>query len=140
MTKLEETYDVLYKENIKVDNFELKDNAFILNYEGNYYIALNNTLDNTNKYIVLNEELGHYYTNSLYKVYNNNTWIRKMEYRAKKWQINKLVPLDELVKHKGKNIYELADIFEVSADFMQKALIYYEELGLLEGELNGTEV
>ncbi len=107
-------------------------NAFIINYDNNYYIALDKSkLDSVNEYIVLNEELGHYYTNSLYKVYNNPTWIEKCEYRAKKWQISTLIPLDKLRKYIDKTIYELADIFDVTIEFMNNAIKFYEERGLL---------
>ena len=136
MTKLEKTYETINKEKIEVMNKTLRNqttNAFICYYDKNYCIILDKSKCNNSieENIVLMEELGHYYTNSLYKPYNNSTLIGKMEYRAKKWQINALVPLEELRKHIGASIYELADIFNVTAEFIIKTLNFYEERGLL---------
>ena len=73
-------------------------------------------------------EIGHCMTGSFYNRYSKLDIRAKHERRADKWAIKKLVPRDELrkaVKSGRESRYELAGYFNVTEDFMQKALDYY---------------
>ena len=79
--------------------------------------------------IKLAHELGHCISGAFYNEYSTLDIRRKHERRADKWAIKKLIPKDELVKAvKGgkERCYELAEYFNVTEDFMQKALDYYQ--------------
>ena len=54
--------------------------------------------------------------------------IGKQEYKAKKWSFNTLTPyskIKEAVQNGAQTVWDLADFFDVSAEFMANSLIYY---------------
>ena len=56
-----------------------------------------------------------------------------MENKALRWQINILIPLSRLkeaIANGYTDIWDLADYFEVSEDFMRQAILYYK-IGLI---------
>lgn len=84
----------------------------------------------TEKHCMLAEELGHYYTSCGNIIDQSDVLNRKHEKRARNWAYNKLIPLDKLVDayHKGvRNRYELADYLDVTEEFLQQALQYYQQ-------------
>lgn len=76
----------------------------------------------------LAHELGHCKTGSFYNRYASVDIRQKHENRADKWAIKKLVPKDELdtmVQDGHTEIWDLADRFGVTEDFMRKAICLY---------------
>lgn len=130
--ELNKLYDLTEKENIKVYDWHIEDcNGIYLNYDKINAIALN--YDEFGTYIdekcVLAEELGHYYCDATYSLYSDTTTISKKEFRAKKWSYNILIPFEELktaVLSGLENIYELAEYFEVTVEYMQNAINFYK--------------
>lgn len=78
---------------------------------------------------IMAHELGHCATNAFY-TRNDPPYIRRrMENRADKWAIKKLVPLDKLkaaIKAGNTEVWQLADYFRVSDQMMLKALCLYQ--------------
>ena len=115
-------------EGIEVHEIELPERIKGLYYENS--IALNKRLEtDKERKCVLAEELGHYFTSVgdilNLKIESN----RKQEIRAKNWAIQKLVPFDELVYAHQQgyvNVYELAEYFDVTEDFMKEAVLFYQ--------------
>ena len=117
---------------ITVDCFELRSREALsyMDEDGNCYIAidpfkLTGDLDEKMK---LAHELGHCITGSFYNRYSPYDLRQRAENRADKWAIKQLVPKDELDKQvlDGRTeIWDLADYFDVSVEFMIKALHWY---------------
>ena len=87
--------------------------------------------------VALGHELGHCVTGSFYNRYSSMGIIKQHENRADKWAIKKLVPvddLDEAVAEGHTEIWDLADYFGVTEDFMKKAVCWYT-YGNLAAEL-----
>lgn len=85
------------------------------------------------KEIIAHEE-SHIETGSFYNFHSPIDLKEKHERRAEVHTIKKLVPLDELkeaVAYGFTEAWELADYFEVSCEFMAKALEYYSDNQLL---------
>lgn len=77
----------------------------------------------------LGHELGHCVTGSFYNRYTPYDIVARHEKRADKWAIHRLVPLQELkdaVKEGYTEIWELAERFNVTEDFMRKAIWLYK--------------
>lgn len=77
--------------------------------------------------VIMAHELGHCETGAFY---NEKTLeLRsRMEYRADKWAIKKLVPENELIdafENGVSEIWELAEHFNVTEDFMIKVCEFY---------------
>lgn len=85
---------------------------------------------------VMAHDLGHCATGSFYSR-NDPPYIRRrMENRADKWAIKKLVPKDKLkaaIRSGYTQVWELADFFRVTEQMMLKALCLYQN-GNLELE------
>lgn len=73
-------------------------------------------------------ELGHCETGSFYNRYAACDIRQKHENRADKWAIKKLIPEDELddaVADGHTELWDLADYFGVTEEFMKKAVCWY---------------
>lgn len=117
-----------YDNHISVVERELEDfNGAFINYKSTNIIALNSNLGSCEKNCVLCEELGHFYKCATYNINCEDvSYIRKMEHKAKKYAINRLVPLDRLKKLSiNHNRYEIAQIFDVTDEFLEMAVHYY---------------
>lgn len=130
--ELNKLYNIAEKENINVFNFKMKNKAIIGCTNDNYSIGLNYSIigNSCEEKTILAEELGHYYTNTLYNTNYSDTEINKREFRATKWAFKTLVPfskLQELKENGCKYTYEFAEKLGVTEDLIQKAYNYYSE-------------
>ena len=85
----------------------------------------------------LSHELGHCLTGSFYNAYTPHDVRRRHEVRADKWAIRTLIPaqaLDEAVAAGCTQMWELAEHFGVTEEFMRKAVCYHVH-GNLAAEL-----
>ena len=76
----------------------------------------------------LGHELGHCVTGSFYNRYAKMDIRQKHENRADKWAIRKLIPVEKLdtaVAEGHTELWDLADYFGVTEDFIKKAVCYY---------------
>lgn len=106
---------------------ELK--SFSVTFDGSCAIAINHELlDPGEDKTALFHELGHCETGSFYNQYTPHDVRQKHENRADKWAIKKLVPKDELeeaVSAGYTEVWELAELFDVTEDFMRKAIYWH---------------
>lgn len=95
---LNKLYNIADKENISVINFKMQNKAIIGNIGKEYCIGLNySKIDNSREEKeILAEELGHYYTGTLYTSQMPFETIERCENRANKWSYNVLVPYENL--------------------------------------------
>lgn len=99
--------------------------------DGTYLIAINpaklkGTADHKTK---LAHDIGHCETGSFYNEYSPFDVVQQHEHRADKWAILHLVPkkdLDAAVADGHTEVWELAEIFEVTEEFMRKAIVWYK--------------
>ena len=76
----------------------------------------------------LSHELGHCLTGSFYNAYSSHDLRRRHEIRADKWAICQLVPafqLDRAIADGRTEMWELAEYFGVTEEFMRKAVTYH---------------
>lgn len=85
----------------------------------------------------LAHELGHCKTGAFYNRWAARDVRKKHENRADKWAVKKLIPVDELdqaVADGHTELWDLADHFGVTEEFMRKAVCWYTH-GNLAAEL-----
>lgn len=91
-------------------------------------IAIKRSLPETEKACVLAEELGHYFTtvgNILDQTDINN---RKQEKVARKWAVNKLLDIEDLiaaVKNGCEYLCDIAEYLNVTEDFLNEAIEFF---------------
>ncbi|MGN1012252.1 MAG: ImmA/IrrE family metallo-endopeptidase [Clostridia bacterium] len=115
-------------------------------YDGLYCnncIMLNVSILNTKKEKeVLAEELGHHFmgvspTPPFSTDYYTKLIRSKNEYKAKKWLINEIIPLNTLKSFLNQNMnkYDIAEELNVSASLVEDAFNIYEDK-LKDGDIN----
>ncbi len=134
MTDPQELYIFAEQRGIDVDWFPMNkaESISMPLSTGGYGIAidpwrLRSTADENVK---LAHELGHCETGCFYNSYSSFDVRGKSERRANKWAIKKLIPKDELdkaVRRGSTEVWELAEEFGVTEDFMRMAVNYYKE-------------
>lgn len=97
----------------------------------NYYIGIDPACitSSADEKVKLAHDIGHCITGSFYNRYSPLDLRSKHECTANVWAIKKLVPKDELIKvmrNGCEDVWELAEHFGVTDDFIQKALNFYE--------------
>lgn len=95
------------------------------------HIGLDTSLSNMEERVHLAHEIGHCETGSFYNRYSPFDIRQKHEYRANKWAIKKLIPKDELeeaVRQGYTEVWELADHFGVTEDFMAQTIDFYKNV------------
>lgn len=129
LTKYEELLEEAYNVGVIVREVELCSNADGLYVDGKIAISKKLNTDKE-KSCILAEELGHHYTTrgnilDLSRVENS-----RQELKARKVAYKKLIPLDRIAKSFFENspscLYELAENLNVTEDFLEETLKYYE--------------
>lgn len=132
MITLQELYRIAEERNIAVDHFSLKKREALamMDEDGDCFVAIDPTkvtseADERNK---LGHEMGHCCTGSFYNEHSNYDCRQRHENRADKWAIQQLITVDDLDKAIAAGyteMWDLAEYFEVSEDFVRKAVCYY---------------
>lgn len=124
-----ELYEMADANRIEVMKFNLPLNGSISVMDNErYFIGLDSYENLAEERVHLAHELGHCITGSFYNIYSDFDVREKHERRATKWAIKKLIPFDELVKYLDDGIvqkWELAEIFDVTEDYIDKAFSLY---------------
>ena len=125
-------YRYAEKRNIEIETFPLPETASmsIETDSGACYIGMDYSKmeKETDKRVHLSHEIGHCVTGSFYNRYSKADIRRKHENRADKWSIRRLIPskeLDAAVADGHTELWDLADYFGVTEDFMKKAVCFY---------------
>ena len=135
MMKTNELYDLAENNSIPVYSFNLPltSSVSISDKDGNCAIGIDPFAIQTtsDERVFLAHELGHCITGSFYNRYSDFDIRAKHEHRADKWAIKKLVPKDELkeaVAHGITEPWDLAEYFDVTEDFIKKAVKLYGDV------------
>ncbi|MFR8754701.1 MAG: ImmA/IrrE family metallo-endopeptidase [Monoglobales bacterium] len=130
-------YDIADRENIEIINYnKLNNEARIMEIDNSFCIFMNPKKINNSiqEKEILAEELGHYFTDTLYYPAASRLEKSKCEYKAQKWAMCKLVPFDALKQKikQGYNLYDLAEYFDVEPNYMQNCIdLYLSKYGTL---------
>ena len=125
-------YDHAQKQNIEVLQYPLPQTGSmsIMLDDGSCYIGMDPIIQDGDiqERVHLGHELGHCVTGSFYNIYAAIDHRQRHENRADKWAIRYLIPvedLDEAVAEGYTELWELADRFGVTEDFIKKTVCYY---------------
>ncbi len=118
---------------IVVLSFPLPNSESIsLEIGNNCYIGIDDRQFNTSKEerVHMAHELGHCVTGSFYNEYSPVDNRGKCEATADRWAVKKLINKDELKKQLkcGMEVWDLAEYFNVTEDFIRKAYHLYFEV------------
>jgi len=125
-------YTLASQQNIPVIPFPLEKTGSmsIMDSDGSCCIGLDDRVRDggTLERVHLGHELGHCVTGSFYNIHAAVDHRRRHENRADKWAIRQLIPVDDLddaIAQGCTELWDLADRFGVTEDFLKKAVCYY---------------
>lgn len=99
---------------------------------GRCHIAMSDELTERDRTVCLAHELGHCEYGGFYNYHSPFEVRSRAENRANRWAYLKVLPLDEIqvAIQSNDNLWDLADYFGVTPEFMEKCLKFYvEQLG-----------
>ena len=132
MTLLE-LYQRAENEHLEVDNFKMREVTSVSFPEGWIAVDYSKIQSNIQEKEILAHEIGHCETGSFYNIRSRLNTRARCERKADKQAISILVPEDEFFAffQNGCNeCHELAELFDVSCEFMNKAMEYYHNIQL----------
>lgn len=125
-------YEIAREQNIEVIPYPMRENGSmsVMSQKGDCYIGMDESIldGGVQERVHLSHELGHCMTGSFYNIYATIDNRQRHENRADKWAIQCLVPqsdLDNAIENGHTGIWELAEFFGVTEEFMKKAVCYY---------------
>ena len=130
--QLDDLYEYADEHDIPIIPFEMPESECMsVMVDGDCYIGIDPTkLDSTaDETVKLAHDLGHCETGSFYYGYSPLQLRCQCEHKADVWAIKKLIPKDELIEAFKSGIVEkwdLAEYFNVTEDFVLKAVEYYD--------------
>ena len=134
-------YDFAKQENIEVLVFPMEQNGSmsVMDEEGRCFIGMDESVrdGDIQERVHLGHEIGHCVTGSFYNIHAAIDSRQRHENKANKWAIHALIPVEELddaVAEGCTEVWELAERFRVTEDFMKKAVCWYVH-GNLAAEL-----
>lgn len=130
--KVLDLYALAEQQNIEVIETALPENGSlsIMDDNGKCYIGIDESVMDGDalELVHMGHELGHCLTGSFYNRYTRFDVRQRHENRADKWAVRQIVPvdaLDEAVADGCCEIWELAERFGVTEQFMKKAVCLY---------------
>lgn len=125
-------YDYARQQNIEVIPYPMPENASmsLMTDSGDCYIGMDPAIQDggIQERVHLGHEIGHCVTGSFYNRYAAIDCRQRHENRADKWAVRHLIPvdaLDDAVAHGYTELWELADWFGVTEEFVRKAVCLY---------------
>ena len=137
MNELNDLYNSADVRNVRIDNFRLDGCESLSLCDGDLcFIAIDPLLNCTSaeEKVILAHELGHCITGSFYNRYSVVDDRKRSERRADIFAYNLLINRDELkkqLKSGVQTVWELADYFNVTEPFMNEAVEYYQNIGIV---------
>lgn len=129
---LQHLYEIASQQNIEVHTFPMEKTGSmsVMTDSGACFVGMDQRIldGGAAERVHLSHELGHCVTGSFYNIYATADSRRRHENRADKWAIRKLVPeqaLNDALAHGCRSLWALAELFDVTEDFMRKAICLY---------------
>ena len=130
--KLQHLYDLAVQQNIEVLTFPMENagSMSVMTDSGDCYIGMDKrVLDgSSSERVHLSHELGHCVTGSFYNIHAAVDCRQRHENRADKWAVQALIPVEELdnaIAEGCTEVWELAERFGVTEEFIRKTVCYY---------------
>lgn len=126
-----ELYQDAQREDIPIIPFDIPENgSMCIQSNLRCYIGMDyDVLENeASKRVHLAHELGHCITGSFYNIWAERDVRQKHELRADKWAIERMIPaeaLEQAVSEGYTDIWTLAEYFNVTEEFMKKAVCWH---------------
>lgn len=111
--------------------------SYVVEYEKDLYcvnLDKGRIVSQEDMNVCLAHELGHVQSGTLYYNYTTKLYKGSAEYRADYRAAKQLIPIEHLIECVLNGItekYMLAEVFEVTEDFVDRALYIYNNKGLL---------
>ena len=125
-------YNRADKNGIIVERYDLpKVRSVSANCGEQCFVALDRNVKGAEERVCLAHELGHCETMSFYNIYSPFDIRAKHERRADIWAIRRLVPqasYKKALRDGYRDIASLAEHFDVTNEFMNKAVQYYSSI------------
>ena len=125
-------YDFAKQQNIEVLVHPMPQNGSmsVMLEDGSCFVGMDESVRDggVQERVHLSHELGHCATGSFYNIYAAVDCRQRHENRANKWAIQALIPVEELdnaIAGGCTEIWELAERFQVTEDFVRKAVCFY---------------
>lgn len=140
MKKIISLYKELNDAGVRFYHWDMDDlQAATIEQEGRYgvFMDFGNIRTGAEELVVVAHEGGHICTGATHRVDSPYDLVEKHEYKADKWAIQRLIPeeqLDEAVAAGCTELWQLAEHFGVTEEFMKKAVCWYVH-GNLAAEL-----
>ena len=134
-------YDLAAQQNIEVLSYPMAENGSmsVMLEGGRCFVGMDDSVldGSAQERVHLGHELGHCVTGSFYNRYAAIDSRQRHENRADKWAVKKLIPveaLDDAIAEGCTEVWELAERFGVTEEFVRKAVCYHVH-GNLAAEL-----
>ena len=130
--ELRNLYAFAKQQNIEVFPYPLPETGSlsVMEDSGECYIGMDDSVrdGDVQERVHLGHELGHCVTGSFYNIHAAVDCRRKHENKADKWAVQTLIPVEELddaIAEGCTEVWELAERFGVTEEFIRKTVCYY---------------
>ena len=130
--ELRQLYELAEQENIPVLSFRLPRtlSMSVMDEDGSCCVGMDPSVRDgcAGERVHLSHELGHCLTGSFYNIHAAADCRQRHENRANKWAVQALIPvddLDEAIALGCTEVWELADRFQVSEEFIRRTVCWY---------------
>ena len=130
--ELRNLYAFAKEQNIEVFPYPLPKTGSLSFMEdnGSCYIGMDDSIrdGDVQERVHLGHELGHCVTGSFYNIHAAVDCRRRHENKADKWAVQTLIPVEELdtaIAEGCTEVWELAERFGVTEEFIRKTVCYY---------------
>ena len=137
--QLRNLYEFARQQNIAVIGYPMPENGSmsVMLEDGRCFVGMDNSVRDggVQERVHLSHELGHCATGSFYNIYAAVDHRQRHENRANKWAIQALLPveaLDDAIAEGCTEVWELAERFQVTEEFIRKAVCFYVHGNLAE--------
>ena len=137
--QIQHLYDLAKQQNIEVVPYSMPQNESmsVMLEDGRCFVGMDASVQDggVQERVHLSHELGHCVTGSFYNIYAAIDDRQRHENRANKWAIQTLIPMDALddaIAEGCTEIWELAERFQVTEEFVRKAVCFYVHGNLAE--------
>ena len=129
MTHLQRLYETADGLGLQICYFPMENNTAISTPDGFIGMDVDRLEDSAGELVCLAHEMGHCLTGSFYTLDSDRHQRQRCEERADRWAMETLVPLNDQKRalEMGLRHHELAELFGVTEEFLEKCLWYYRE-------------
>ena len=130
MTHLQRLYETADGLGLQICYFPMEGNhPAISTPDGFIGMDVDRLENSAGELVCLAHEMGHCLTGSFYTTGSDLCQRQRCEERADRWAVARLVPLHDLKRAlaMGLRPFELAELFGVTEEFLEKCLRYYHE-------------